>query len=221
MKHSAGLLAMGVAVGLAMSGCGESDKKTQASALDYFPVAVGNRWTYQETGTTTGEVIKRLTGTEEFGGQSTLVEETNDYETAILKRQNWLVSNGRVLRVRQQRLQGDLILDYRTYEPGFLRFDNALAKVGDTLLEQHTRREYDGTDTLLQEKTEQYTWLVEAENAPVETLAGNFDCLKLKRIDTSGTDIKYFYYAAGVGKVLETSDTDEERLVSFDVADMP
>jgi hypothetical protein len=194
--------------------CGE--QKSEGNS-DYFPFAVGHRWVYEETGFIEGIVTKEVTGTEEYGGRSTFVWTTTQTNSTVTKRSNWVVEDGRIVRVRQQRLDSaGNILTAREYEPGFLRFSDALAQAGDQLQEQHVRKEYDAQGTLIGQTTKTYTWLVEAEEEEVTVPAGTFTCLRIRRVDAD-TGTKTYWFADGVGKVMEQDLIEAERLQSYSV----
>ncbi len=205
---------------LAALGCGDDPP---AAGSRYLPVAVGNRWVYDEVAVAgsllLGTVTKEVTGSEELDGQRTFVRITTQTNSPVTKRSNWLVEGTQITRRRQDRLdeQGNLLTS-RTYDPGFLRFDGSLDAVGASLNELHLRSEFNPAGTMVDQRQKSYTWTVEAVAESVTVPAGTFSCLKVRRVDSDVGDERY-WYAPGVGVVKEDDGVEQELLREYSVAD--
>lgn len=206
---------MATVVFLSLAGCGGSP----VLGTPYLPVAVGNEWVYEEVGgTEPGTVTKTVTETETILDQTTYVVRTTQTNSAVTKRSNWLLDDQRVLRIRQERLDSaGALLNYREYDPGFLRMSGALDEVGETLEEQHTRIELDAHSTQTGSATKFYTWTVQAIDEEVTVAAGTFTCIRLHRVDADSGE-KTYWYAAGIGKILESDNVEQERLLEYTIS---
>ncbi len=205
---------------LFVSACGGSELQNRPLQADLFPLAVGNRWVYAETGgSNPGTVTKEIIRTEELDGQSTFVLETSQTNSSVIKRSNWIDQKDRVSRLRQERWQDNLSIGFRTYDPGFLRIDRSLRDLGTSSTEEHVRREHDASGTEIETKTKQYTWLIEAVDEEVTVAAGTFSSIRISRTDSNGGNVKRYWYAPGVGKVLEEDSKETEALIEYNVAE--
>lgn len=195
--------------------CGD-DTKSQPNVLRYLPVQVGNHWTYDEVATASGAILgtidKEITGTRDLDGRNTFVHVTTQTNSLVAKRSFWLADESHVFRLKQERLDaGGTLLDWREYDPGFLRLGRETLELGQTYAESHVRSEYASDGTLVDQRSKAYTWVVEALDESVTVPAGTFSCLRLRRVD-SDVGVKTYYYAKDVGKVLEHDDIEEEQL---------
>lgn len=208
----------GAALLAGLAGCGDAPEIPEGT--HWLPVAVGNVWVYEESGgSLPGTVTKSIEATETHRDRTTFVMTTTQTNSVVDKRSNWWIDGARVTRLRQQRLNalGEL-LNYREYDPGFLRLDGALAEVGDEVEETHERSEYDASGGLLEAVQKTYTWSVEAAAEEVTVPAGTFTCLRVHRIDADVGE-KTYWYADGIGKVLETDGVEQEALTDYTVVE--
>ncbi|MFC1610864.1 hypothetical protein ACFL6C_07890, partial [Myxococcota bacterium] len=197
-----------------LTGCGD-DPAGQAGS-PFLPVATGNQWVFEQItkadGLLDGVVTKEVTETEIYQGQNSFVRVTNQTNSPVTKRSNWLIKGEKILRLEQQSLNtSGTLIHARGYDPGFLRFSHALTEAGVTLKEEHVRSEYDATGALESQTGKTYTWTVEAVDEEVTVPAGTFTCVRVTRID-SDVGEKTYWYARNVGKVKE-SDAEKEELL--------
>jgi hypothetical protein len=200
-----------------LGACSEETPADTGSA--YLPIAVGNRWVYDEVLASTGAnlaiVTKEVIGTETHNGVKTFVRVTTETNSTESKRAHWRVHGKRIMRLDQDRIGADgTLLTSREYDPGFLRFDDGLTEVGATLQEQHLRSEYDATGLLVDQKHKEYTWTVEASDDEVTVPAGTFVCLRVRRVDADVGN-EQFWYAEGVGVVKEDDGLEQELLREY------
>ncbi len=66
-----------------------------------------------------------------------------------------------------------------------------------------------------------YEFEVLSEHESITTEAGTFDCLQLQRhtISSGDSELKWYYYAKGVGKVREITGSKIEDLVSYTIVE--
>lgn len=206
---------------------------------DYFPLTIGTRWEYDDVhdGLTVRlfksmtECAPDLTFDDCASGEPITVQaavqsatDSNNPEEAG----NTFLTRGEdgFYRVRQEvqdagEPEPEVI---RTYSPGFFRFPRGTLTTGAQWTAEHHRCEDDTTEDppTHVEADKSYEWLLEdIESVTVD--AGTFEgAVKLRRV-TSGTgETKVYWYAPGVGKVLEQElDGEtvlrEERLVSYEI----
>jgi hypothetical protein len=140
---------------------------------------------------------------------------------------SYLVTTGDgIYRVRQERQdlgepEPEVV---RAYAPGFLRFPLGPLAVGDERDDEHLRCEDDTTEDppTHTEEPKRYHFVVESFDTVDLGDAGVFpDAVAIRRENLDSHEVKRFWFAPGVGKVLEQElDGDEvlreERLVSFE-----
>ncbi|OGQ89965.1 MAG: hypothetical protein A2289_15285 [Deltaproteobacteria bacterium RIFOXYA12_FULL_58_15] len=213
MKKSAKIIIVMIVGTMPLTACGDDPKQA-----DYLPMAVGNRWVYEQVllpgGGDDGLITKELTGTEAYAGDETFIMMTTQTNGEWNKRSNWGVDGAAVTRLRQTVLDGDTVLWTNEYQPGFLRMDSS--KVGDnaSFKESHLRVRRDAGGVELDRDNKEYSWTVETTDEEVAVSAGKFSCTRIRRVDEKGA-WKLFWYAEGIGKVRERGDTSEERLAEY------
>jgi hypothetical protein len=231
--------ALCAALALPLLSCGDKELPPTADAGDYFPLAVGDYWLYQEsdasgpTGDMRYEVKEQVEHDfqyDEAGPLSVFLLETTfpsgtsaDTDTVGGWRVEYLRDDGtRVARLRQDVYDAtDTLTKTRDYVPGFLRFDRSQVTVG-AQWEETFKRHSDSTpentgDAIV---TEDISYLYEIlEPETVSVPAGEFDCTVVQRTVTMGAsfEIKVYYFAPGVGKVKEVTGDSIEELVEYHV----
>jgi len=216
MKH---LCLLSTIFALSAVGCSKGYERLPLSE-DPFPMRVGSYWLYNEinsaTSLTIGSVNKEVIGEEEFAGVNTFVLNTTESDPTLAdKRSNWFDDNRRLERLRQRRLMQGTLLTERTWEPGFLRIDRGHIALGDSLRESSTRKEFDSFGNLMASVVTDYSWLVEDSDVSVTVPAGTFTTVQIMRTNNSSGEVKRYWYAFGVGKVLEEGPFEREELVEY------
>jgi hypothetical protein len=214
--------------------CGTEEPPPKPETRDYFPLAVGNYWVYDETGydkdnpTATRpnrhDVVDYLDKDFENDTEGALpvfvVENTfPSAEGDCDPRLEYIHDDGtRAVRMRQEVFDHatDALKKTRDYVPGLLRLDRNRSTVSDNWDEDHTL--YDDGSTVGVDVFYLYEIL---EPKSVTVPAGTFDCMVVQRTDPNGSsvEVKVYYYAPGVGKVKEiTGDGAKvEELAEYDV----
>lgn len=182
------------------------------SRQSHFPLVDGAHWTYHhttlvddpwdETDTVTG-------GT--YQGQDVFVLSDEEDAQGEQTRSTHVVDGSRVYRAYKEIAIGDEVAVTTTYDPAFLRYDEAWTSNGDTVtLEDDWTQSCVVASTAskcapgavkIGATTHTYTVLDTAEELTV--LAGTFTTVKIQRDNVSDPETKLFWFAAGVGKVRE------------------
>jgi len=227
------------AAGLSLAlGCG-TEEKPLAPVVDYFPLAVGNYWVYDETGYSAAnptatrqirhEVVDYIDMDFEHDAEGALpvfvVETTYPTGDADDPRLEYHHDDGvRAVRKRQEVYDQTtaVLKKTRDYEPGLLRLDRSLTAAGEEWDEVYM------TFTVsIPAEIDDGDWEVEylyeiLDPVTVTVPAGTFDdCMVVQRTTASGTDfeVKVYYFARDVGKVKEDTGDGEkvEELFEYHV----
>lgn len=204
----------------AVSGCGGEDPPRPIEGDDYFPTTVGSHWEYDDVhdGVTerlfkamadcapdltfddcaTGQPMTFQAVAYESTGSNNAEETGTSY---LIRRDDGFY------RIRQdQQDAGEPEPEVvRTYSPGFFRFPRGPLDLGTSWDSSHRRCEDDTTvdPPTHTESDKSYHWQVEG----VETItvpAGTFeDAVRLRRVTAGSNETKLYWYARGVGKILE------------------
>lgn len=193
---------------------------------DYYPMAVGDFWTYRETeGARETEFTYEVTGREtiDFGretGERTVfvVENTTATTTVVTDegRTQYIEDEGdRSVRHRQEIYDAaGVFTKQRDFFPGFLRFDRTKTAKGAKWVETFTRVSDPKDGTVPVEETVSYDYEILSTDAPVDIGSKTYHCLEVKRTALSDGETKYYWYAKGIGKVQElTGNTKMEQLI--------
>ncbi len=237
MVKSIRILAILVGLVMGCMGCGatdvgDQDTDTTPVGEDYYPMAVGNSWTYLETFDMGGSehLFYEVTGIEtvdlpygDLGQQELFALENTFADTPLEKRIQFIGDDG----VRADRLQhliwdrDGVLTKQRDFVPGFLRFDRQKVSVGEQWSESVDRFTDLKDGTAVVQSTVIYQYEIIAADEPVTVPAGTFECLKVKRTVTVGTDPeeKIYFFAKGIGKVKEvTTGLKMEELTSVQIS---
>jgi hypothetical protein len=205
---------------------GTTDTGTAVEQSNYFPMAIGNNWTYRVTNSA-GVSADRMTTVEAMepaGGTAGPLAFRIRNEALATTTINWEQLSGMVVvRYRQSMLDATatLLVD-KTYTPSSAVFDEAAAHLvaGVTWNEAYmeTQAPATGPPKTSQEFVE---WTVEAVDDVVTVPAGTFTCVRVRRHHSSSKNPadEVNWYATGMGSVKESGggpQSDETReLVSF------
>jgi hypothetical protein len=215
--------------------CG-TEQKPSATAGDFYPLAVGDTWTYQEDdGTNITEyqyvVTEKINKDFEhdsvgelpvFVMRTTFPSGGGDSDTSGGWRDEYIYDDGtRAVRKRHEIYDdSETLTKTRDYEPGFLRFDRSKV-YGDPSWAEEYHRYSDKIDgSPVTEDVSSYLYEIMAPES-VTVPVGTFDnCVVVKRTSTFGSssEIKLYYFAKGVGKVKEVTGGKVEQLVEYSVA---
>jgi hypothetical protein len=230
MKNLIALL--GTCALLLTSACSSDDPGAGPDAFSsatgrYFPLAVGNQWTFEVTDLSSGQrgmKVQQVLGSEAMTGAKSGI-------TAFRLRSD-KASGAYTLSWQEQ--TADSIIRHaeqsfdstgggktdELYMPGKLRVDESTGHVSDGATyttdysEQVTDLTTGGTTTI--NKTE--NWTVDSSTATVTVPAGTFESLKITRRVVQTGVVKTYWFVRGIGKVREEGASQLEELVSFSVA---
>jgi len=217
--------------------CGTKEKPDASVTEDYFPLEVGDTWLYQEDdGTEVTQILYEVTEKidydfeyDELGPLSVFVvrnsfpsgDSGSDTDAAGGWRVQYYLDDGtRIDRLRHEVYDDDGVLTKtRDYVDGFLRFDRAKVET-DEWAEEFTRYTDSTPENTADEiVVDETSYLYEVMGFVTVTVpAGEFNCVEWKRTETDASgEIKLYYYAPGVGKVMEITGDKTEKLVSATV----
>jgi hypothetical protein len=223
------------------AGSGGSDSKTfKAGAADsHFPLVDGATWTYrheypQNPGKTPWDEIANMHATTHMGMSAFILEDEEDAQ-GERSASTMVIDDTRILRVFKQVKVADQEAFNTTYDPGFLRYDEAWADFSGAAKEESYKSVQNCVMAstaskcapgAIKRETTVHTFKVLNQHAEITVAAGTFDTVQIERVNLGDPDIsgdeetKHFWYAAGVGKVreLDVANGATEELKSFDIA---
>lgn len=210
-----------------------SDEPSPSDAL--CPMKEGATWTYYHSsnkGWTEVETVTRA----DYNGKSTLVvKDTPNPKDSLRADSYHIKEGGRLLRIFKKQFWVDTrnsndILDAEvTYDPGFLRCDEAwlTKEIGFTESPEYQRAETPANSATKAPEARKHSFTIEArEDIAVQGGKLSFkNCVKVRRgkdwAATSGEDIeeKLYWFCPGVGKVREENvvSGNYEELVEYDI----
>lgn len=201
-----------------------ADDGAIATSGPFLPWTVGNRWTYQVTGDgetstkeTTIESEELIGGSGPNAGETALRVVTK--KGAVDQTVSWQALEGeRVVRYREQAFHatsGELELEEH-WDPSKLHFDHSAAHTAAqaSWLEEYTETKQEADEPPATE-TQRDVWTVDAVDQVVTVPAGTFRAIVVQK--AGGSNLKTYWYVAGVGKVKETGGQTEE-LVDYMVS---
>ena len=189
-----------------------------------YPLVDGASWTYVITNTS-GQILGMdtidLSETVWMGGQAwEMVDSPNangTWSTSTIIRDGDLAL--RVHRVEMAQATTTAIIDYA---PGFARASDAWTTQGfiEELLYTRTAYDSNGQNPVVEDRG--HTFEVVGVDQSVTVPAGTFNCVKVERVRTLGTEagaLAWFWYAPGIGKVREERpvEMEIEELVSVSI----
>lgn len=198
------------------SGADTSGTDTQGVVEEsLYPLVDGARWTYVITNTL-GQVV----GMETIDASETVWAGARAWELVDSPNNNgnWSVSTiirdgDLALRVHRDEMGLAGITAVIDYSPGFARASDAWTAVGfmEELSYDRTAYDADGQNPVLEARSHTYEVLAVDESVTVP--AGTFDCVKIERVRTLGTEagaLAWFWFAPGIGKVREERPVEME-----------
>ncbi len=212
----------------------DADTDSDADAEDYYPMKIGDYWTYRETetGLTPIEFTYTVLDEDEITiseGADAGVKKVFVWERVFKSdsaSNNPTDEEGRIQYIENQKTKAvrhrqknshieSEVTKQRDFIPGFLRFDRTKTAAGDQWTETITR-----TDTYPQEPaktpltvTVSYEYKIISTNDPVTIDNKNYTCIQIQRKALSDNEIKVYWFAKGIGKVKEQTGTKIEELI--------
>jgi hypothetical protein len=195
-------------------GTGSDDPRAPGGSDSYYPLADGATFTYHHTNPAkpAWDEVATLTATTYNGKPAFILSDQEDAQ-GEQTRSTLQVQGTGVWRVfRDVTVSGQTAVEV-TYDPAFLRFDEAWTMAGQmmTLADDWTQVCHmssaaqtcsPGATTT---GTTTHTFNVIATSAKLTVPAGTFDTVEVERtkMKTNSTETKRFWFARGVGKVRE------------------
>lgn len=214
--------------------CGQ--KTPAATGIEsYYPLVPGSSWKYQHDDWL--EEV-RLEATTFDGAPAFLMSDSPNPKDDLRSDSIIMLSEGRASRMtKDEYLQvgtGDAIIQSSvTYGVGFTRFNEAWSEqaVGYTETPEYIRIETPPGGSARPGEERRHTFEVMSLSEQVSTLAGDFDCIVIKRtkdwqaeadgVDPEDAETKTYWFARGVGKVQERNEEtlSVELLTEFEIPD--
>jgi hypothetical protein len=198
------------------------------AANSRFPLADGARWTYRHTSLTKDpwNEVATMSATTYEGKPAFILEDEEDAEGAQTRSTFVAQGSGVYRAFREVRVNDQLALQV-TYDPAFLRFDEAWTKVGqtETLDDDWTQMcimtsiASKCAPGAVQTGKTTHKYSVVDLNVEIEVPAGKFEAIEIERFNPDESETRRFWFAPGVGKVRE-EDAESgaiEELAEYDV----
>lgn len=197
-----------------------TEPEPTAAPAPYLPLAEGTRWTYDVT--KDGRVTRKVTtvgALEAVGGTGpnagTLAFRVVTQKDGSDETVSWQIRDGELaIRYREQAYGAGGLEIEEHWAPFKLRLDESARglTVGGSWEETYEETKLEVNSPLITAMRTD-TWTVMSESESVTVPAGTFDCLRVRKVSSSST--KEYWFARGVGKVMEVGGQTEE-LVSYE-----
>jgi hypothetical protein len=201
---------------------GDSKLPAAGSKDSHFPVIPGSTWTYHHENPTKApwDEFASLEATTYMGCDAFLLQDEEDAQ-GEKTRSTLIVDGTKVYRAYREIAVGGMVALKVTYDPGFLRFDEALDSEGEMImLEDSWSQSCVFTSSAskcapgaVKPGVSTHTFKVVSTSAQVTVGAGTFDTVQIERVNLDDGERKHFWYAKGIGKVreldLESNATEE------------
>ena len=203
---------------IAAAGAGSIDDlpPVAGSRDSHFPLIDGTSWTYHHTNLVDDpwdETDTVTAGT--YNGEDVAVLEDEEDAQGEQTHSTHVIDGTRVLRAYKEISVGDEVVQTTTYDPAFLRYDEAWTQSGQTVT-----LDDDWTQVCIVASSASscapgavkpgsttHTYTVLDVAAKLTVPAGTFTTVKIQRDNVSDPETKLFWFAAGVGKVREENPT--------------
>lgn len=190
----------------------EGPPPNAGSEQSHFPLVDGTTWTFHHTGVLDDpwDETDRVRETTYKGRTAFVLSDQEDAEGE--QTHSTLVIDGtRVYRAYKEVAVGDVVAVTTTYDPAFLRYDEAWTENGlSVTLDDDWTQSCVVASTAsscatgaVKVGTTTHTYTVLDVNDELTVPAGNFRSVKIQRDNVSDPETKLFWFAAGVGKIRE------------------
>jgi len=176
------------------------------AANSRFPMVDGARWTYRHSSRTNDswDEIATMSATTYEGKPGFILADEEDAQGAQTQSTLVVQHTGVYRAYREVRVNGALALQV-TYDPAFLRYDEAWLKVGETLtLDDDWTQSCVMTSVASKcapgavqtgKTTHKYT--VVDTHVDIAVPAGKFDAIEIERFQPDARETRHFWFAAG------------------------
>jgi len=190
----------------------DGPRPSAGGKLSHFPLVDGSRWTYHHTTLVDDpwDETDTVTSTTYQGEDAFVLSDQEDAQ-GEQTHSTHVIDGSRVYRAYKQVEVGDVVAITTSYDPAFLRYDEAWTASGDTVTLDDAWTQLCVVASSasncapgamkLGSTTHTYTVLAAAERLTVP--AGTFTTVKVQRDNLTSPETKLFWFAAGVGKIRE------------------
>jgi hypothetical protein len=214
----------------AAAGAGSIDGPPPAagSKQSHFPLVDGTSWTYHHTNLVddpwdeTDEVVATT-----YKGEDAFVLSDQEDAQGEQTHSTHVVDGTRVYRAYKEVAVGNMVAVTTTYDPPFLRYDEAWTNTSDsvTLDDDWTQvcviasTASNCAPGAIKPGTTTHTYTVLDTAAKLTVPAGTFTTVKIQRDNVTSPETKLFWFAAGVGKIREENPTTGavEELSAYEI----
>lgn len=210
-------------------GTGVSAARLAAGARNsHFPLVEGATWIYRHTNPTkpSWDETNTIKSTTYLGRPAFIYSDEEDAQ-GLRTHSTLEVRDSRVFRVyKETAVTGQVALTV-TYDPGFLRFDEAWNADGQTVT---LTNNWTQNCVLMSAASKcapgsikpgmsRHIWTVLKASTTVTVPAGTFEAIQIERVAPVKNETTIFWFAAGVGKVREETPAAQaiEELLSFEI----
>jgi hypothetical protein len=214
-------------------------KSFEAGAKDsHFPLVDGATWTYrhaypQDPGKMPWDEIATMRSATYMDMPAVILEDEEDAQ-GERSASTMLIDGSAVYRVYKEVKVAGQVAFNTTYDPGFLRYDEAWKQEGSSVDESYDSLQLcvmassasKCAPGAMRKETRSHTFKVLSLNAEVSVPAGTFkNTVQIERINqgdpqsVGDEETKHFWYAPGVGKVreLDVQSGATEELSKFEI----
>lgn len=181
------------------------------SKQSHFPLIPGSSWTYHHENPTKDpwDEIASLQAATYKGSDAFLLQDEEDAKGEQTTSTLVIDGTGVYRAYREVAVAGQVAVK-TTYDPGFLRYDEALDTQGEMLelvdgwqQECITNATSNCAPGAIKPGTTTHTFKVVSTSAQVTVGAGTFDTVEIERVNVEDAELKHFWFALGIGKVRE------------------
>ncbi len=191
---------------------GGGELPAAGSKRSHFPLVDGASWVYRHTNWLEESWDESATLSATSDGETEAFVLSGEEDSAGEQTKSTLVVDGtRVYRVRKQVLVGEQLAVDTTYDPPFLRYDEAWTQPGFSVtLDDEWSQECVISSSAsscapgaVKQGVTTHTYTVVDVAASISVPAGDFTAVKIQRDNVLDPETKLFWVAAGAGKVRE------------------
>lgn len=190
----------------------EGPTPAAGSKQSHFPLVDGTSWTYHHTSPLADpwDETDTVVATEYQGAEAFVLSDQEDAQ-GEQTHSTHVIAGTRVLRAFKAIEVGNVVAVTTTYDPAFLRYDEAWTTNGQsvTLDDDWTQNCVVASSAsscapgAVKLGTTTHTYTVLDVAAKLTVPAGTFTTVKVQRDNVTSPETKLFWFAAGVGKVRE------------------
>lgn len=214
--------------GSAGSGGATLEATAAGSRDSHFPLIEGASWVYRHTNLVDEpwDEAAAMTATTYQGADAHVLADEEDAR-GEQTRSTLVVDGTRVYRVYKETAVSGQVVVSTTYDPAFLRYDEAWTQAGQsvTLDDDWTQRcvvaslASSCAPGAIKRGVTEHTYTVLDVAASVAVPAGSFTAVQIQRDNVLDPETKLFWFASGVGKVREENPATGavEELVTYEI----